>query len=78
MKTPTLSPVYVDDEPVSLMGDPRPSIAKIIAATGRDPKAHKLHESGDGPDLHGPALDPNLVVDRLEDPKRALYFSLEA
>ena len=34
MKTPALSTVYLDHERIGLMGDPRPPVAKIVAAAG--------------------------------------------
>src|ERR1041385_7428971 len=35
IKTPALATVYLDEEAVGLMGDPRPKVSKIVAAGGK-------------------------------------------
>lgn len=85
MKAPTLALVYLDGEPVNLMGDPRPSAAKVVASTGKraDDYFVKMVDA-DGkdidPDTHKAVdtafiLAPARVIDRTEEPTKAIYLA---
>jgi hypothetical protein len=64
-----LAPVYLDDTRVTLQGDPRPKVAKILQAGGRPTDARIVLESAGGN-----PLGPDEVVDRTGDPSRPLHF----
>src|ERR1051326_5076766 len=75
MKTPTLAPVYLDNEPVSLMGDPRPQVSKVIAATGKHPEKFDVKLLHSETDTEGKTLDLDYVIDRTEEPTKAIYLT---
>jgi hypothetical protein len=75
MKTPTLAPVYLDNEPVSLMGDPRPQVSKVIAATGKHPEKFDVMLLHSENDTEGKRLGLDEVIDRTEEPTKAIYLT---
>ena len=56
--TAGLAPVYLDDTRVTLQGDPRPKVAKILQAGGHPTDALVVRVEG------GQALGPDEVIDR--------------
>jgi hypothetical protein len=74
MADPPLAPVYVDSEPVMLMGDPRPAVAKAVAASGRNPARVRvrLQDREEGTAI---PLELEDVLDRTEVPTRPIYLT---
>lgn len=73
-KPATLSTVYLDNQRIGLMGDPRPPVAKIVAAAGQAPDAvHVLRSRS--PDSAGTPVRLDDVVDRTADPTKAIYLT---
>jgi hypothetical protein len=66
-----LAPVYLNDTRVTLQGDPRPKVAKILQAGGRPSDARVLRFEGSNP---GPSLGPDEVIDRTGAPSRAIHL----
>lgn len=75
MKTPTLAPVYLDNEPVSLMGDPKPQVSKVIAATGKRPEKFDIKLLHSQTDTEGKQIDLDYVIDRTEEPAKPIYLT---
>ena|SRR5688572_15323295 len=63
MVTPGLSPVFLDDRPVQLAGDPRPLVGRILEAGGRrrDQPVMWVREPHDP---LGRPVDPDEAIDR--------------
>ena len=74
MKMPTLATVFLDNEPVGLMGDPRPLVSKIVVAAGKRPDSvDVLRASSAGVDGGRPVrLDE--TIDRTADPTVPIYL----
>jgi hypothetical protein len=64
-----LAPVYLDDTRVTLQGDPRPKVAKILQAGGRPTTARVLRAGADR------ALSPDEVIDRTGDPAQPVHLT---
>jgi hypothetical protein len=75
MKTPTLAPVYLDNEPVSLMGDPKPQVSKVVAATGKRPEKFDIKLLTSESDTQGETVALDYVIDRTEEPAKAIYLT---
>jgi hypothetical protein len=71
---PTLAPVYLDNQPVSLMGDPRPHVAKVVAAMGKHPERFDVRRL-DSPTDSGNVVDLEDVIDRTTEPTKAIYLT---
>jgi hypothetical protein len=73
-KTPAaLSTVYLDHERIGLMGDPRPFVAKIVAAAGRSLDVRVVRTRAPG-DVHGTPLQLDDIIDRTADPAKPVYL----
>lgn len=72
MKTPALSTVYVDGVRIGLMGDPRPLVAKAVAAAGRtlDVRVVRKRTLDDG----GVTVHLDDFIDRTADPAKPIYL----
>jgi hypothetical protein len=66
-----LAPVYLDDTRVTLQGDPRPKVAKILQAGGRPPDATVRLDARTGP---GRPIGADEVIDRTGTPSRAIHL----
>lgn len=67
-----LAPVYLDDTRVTLQGDPRPKVAKILQAGGRPTDARVVWLKGrSGQDR---SLGPDEVIDRTGDPGQPVHL----
>src|SRR5687767_11660550 len=75
MKTPTLSTVYLDNERIGLMGDPKPLVSKIVAAGGKAPEAVQVLRGKSATDTHGQPLRLWDTVDRTEKPETPIYLT---
>lgn len=73
-KPSALSTVYFDKQRIGLMGDPRPAVAKVVAAAGHSPEAVQVVRSR-SPDSAGTPVRLDDVVDRTADPTKAIYLS---
>lgn len=73
MKTPALSTVYLDHERIGLMGDPRPFVAKIVAAAGR-PIDVQVMRTRAPDDMRGVPLQLDDIIDRTADPAKPIYL----
>lgn len=67
-----LAPVYLDETRVTLQGDPRPKVAKILQAGGRPPDAAVLRS--DTPSGPGRPVGADDVIDRTGTPSRAIHL----
>jgi len=74
MKTPALATVYLDDADVGLMGDPRPTVSKIVAAGGKHPGTVQVVRTQSSSDQKGRALRMDDVIDRTVEPTRPIYL----
>jgi hypothetical protein len=61
--TPNLSPVFLDNSRVTLGGDPRPHVSKILQASGKEPETQVLWVRAPDEDL-GRQVAPDEVIDR--------------
>ena len=77
MKPAALSTVYLDNQRIGLMGDPRPVVAKIVAAGGRAPHAVQVLRSR-SPDSAGTPVQLDDVIDRTAEPTKAIYLTCKA
>ncbi|MEK6976235.1 MAG: hypothetical protein AABY18_07825 [Candidatus Thermoplasmatota archaeon] len=75
MRTPALSTIYLDNERISLMGDPRPVVAKILAAGGRTPDSVIVERNASSTPSRGTPLGLADVVDRTAEPTKAIYLT---
>jgi hypothetical protein len=74
MKTPTLATVYLDNEPVTLMGDPRPPVSKIVVAGGLRPEAVHVLRGRSAHDAHGHPVALGEIIDRTKEPTTPIYL----
>jgi hypothetical protein len=74
MKTSTLSPIYLDDNLIHLMGDPRPLVAKIVAFSGKPPAEFGVRCLASKSDGRGKPLHPEEVIDRTAHPTQPIYL----
>jgi hypothetical protein len=75
MKTPALATVYLDNEAVGLMGDPRPLVAKVVAAAGKDPLAVRVLRGASPDDRAGTPVFLEDVIDRTAEPTKPIYLT---
>jgi hypothetical protein len=75
MESPPLAPVYLDNQPVSLMGDPRPRVAKVVAASGRPAGSYDVVLLEDEADRSGVLVGLEDVLDRTQEPTRPIYLT---
>jgi hypothetical protein len=75
MKTPALATVYLDDEAVGLMGDPRPLVAKVVAAAGKDPLSVRVLRAASPDDRAGTPVYLEDVIDRTAEPAKPIYLT---
>ncbi|HUR64553.1 MAG TPA: hypothetical protein VM241_08745 [Candidatus Thermoplasmatota archaeon] len=68
--------MYLDNEPVGLLGDPRPQVAKVLAAGGHAFERVDVLLLEGRDDAKGIRLDPEDVLDRTEQPTRAIYLTI--
>ncbi len=64
---PNLADVYLDGKRVHLMGDPAPSVSKILAACGQ-PAGIQVLKGRHAADRSGKPLRPDDLVDRRAEP----------
>lgn len=76
MSTPRLplSSVYLGRERVTLLGDPRPAVSKILAASGTDPEGLQVRRVQAPEDEEGQVLPLDKVIDRTAQPTVPVYL----
>jgi hypothetical protein len=74
MKTPALATVYLDNANVGLMGDPRPRVSKIVAASGRHPSTVRVIRTQSSSDQKGTPVSMEDIIDRTAEPTRPIYL----
>jgi hypothetical protein len=78
MKLPALATVFLDDAQVGLMGDPMPRVAKIVAATGREPQAVQVLRMKGPDDKQGTPMSLDDEIDRTAEPTVPIYLVSKA
>lgn len=78
LKTPALATVYLDNEAVGLMGDPRPRVSKIVAASGRHPESVQVLRGLSATDLRGTPVRLEDTIDRTVEPTKPIYLTSKA
>lgn len=71
----TLAPVYLDNQPVRLMGDPSPQVAKVIAAMGKHPERFDVRRLDSPLDAPGNVVDLEDILDRTAEPTKPIYLT---
>lgn len=70
-----LSRVYLDDYPITLMGDEAtPPLSRIIRAGGKKPDRVDVIYLTSPADRKGRAVDPETIIDRTAEPTRPIYL----
>lgn len=70
-----LSRVYLDDYPVTLMGDEaQPPLSRIVRAGGKDPSDVEVVYLTSPADRHGRRVGPDEIIDRSAEPTRPIYL----
>lgn len=75
MESQPLAPVYLDNEPVRLSGEPRPRVAQVVAASGRAVGSVDVVLLASGDDEGGVLVDLNDVLDRTQEPTKAIHLT---
>lgn len=69
------SPVYLDDVPITLMGnEARPRLSRIVQAGGKRPDDVVVRWLMSSSDPTGRVLDPQEIIDRTVEPTQAIYL----
>lgn len=74
MNTRTLAPIYLDNEPVGLQGDPKPMISKILAASGKKAETFEVRRLLNQSDLEGKPCRPEDIIDRTAQATTPIYL----
>lgn len=74
MKLPALATVYLDDQPVGLMGDPKPRVAKVVAAGGKRPGSVQVRRALTPDDAKGRVVQMDDIIDRTAVPTEPIYL----
>lgn len=75
MTLQTLATIYLDNQRVGLMGDPRPSISKIVVAGGKRPELVQVYHARFPGEAHGTPVGFEQTIDRLADPTVPVYLT---
>lgn len=75
MRKERLSKVYLDDYPITLMGDEAtPPLSRIVRAGGKRPDDVDVVFLTSPSDRRGRPVDPDEVIDRAAEPTRPIYL----
>lgn len=74
MKTPALATVYLDNASVGLMGDPRPTVSKIVVAGGKQPERVRVVRTPTSADQKGKPVGMEDIIDRTVAPTEPIYL----
>src|SRR5687767_9281867 len=69
-----LSVVYLDNQPIGLMEDPRPIVAKVVVASGKVPEDVRVLRGASPGDMEGTYVRSDDVIDRTTDPETPIYL----
>ncbi|MES2154146.1 MAG: hypothetical protein V4510_03335 [bacterium] len=69
-----LAPVYVNDARITLQGDPKPNVWKIIEVLGKQPNDCEVVRLQGQMDVQGKTLSPNDVIDRTSGADSPVYL----
>ena len=69
-----LAPVYLDNERVTLQGDPKPKVAKIVEAGGRRPDKVQVVRLKSQTDFEGKPVRLEDVIDRTLQSNNPVYL----
>jgi len=73
--TNEFAPVYLNDVPVTLMGDEaRPPLSRIVQASGQRPEDVQVRWLKSASDPTGPLVQPDDIVDRTAEPTKPIYL----
>lgn len=72
-----LAPVFLDDARVSLQGDPRPNVKKIVIAVGKSPDDCTVYQLSSQGDTAGRQLGMDEVIDRTLQVDAPVYLRCE-
>ncbi|MHB1261111.1 MAG: hypothetical protein ACYC2H_05285 [Thermoplasmatota archaeon] len=75
MKTQALATIYLDNAPIGLMGDPKPRVSKIIAASGKRPENLQVLRALSPTDLRGRPVQFDDIIDRTAEPTKPIYLT---
>ena len=73
--TPALATIFLDNAAVGPMEDPRPRVAKIVAATGQRPETVLVWRMTSSDDLKRRPVRMEDVIDRTEQPTTPIYLT---
>ena len=74
METRKLAPIYLDNQPVGLQGDPKPQVSKIITASGKRPESVEVRRLMSQADTQGKTMKPDEVIDRTASSTTPIYL----
>ncbi len=74
MNTPALSPIFLDNEPVQMRGEPRPRVEAIIAASGKRPARLEVSWLKSKSGGQARPLRFEEIVDRTAHPTKPIYL----
>lgn len=74
MKTPALATIYLDNEAVGLMGDPKPRVSKVVAG-GKKPEAVRVLRAASPDDTRGKPVQLEDTIDRTAEPTKPIYLT---
>lgn len=72
-----LAPVFLDDARVSLQGDPRPNVKKIVIAVGKNPDECVVYQLRSQTDMQGREMNLDEVIDRTLQVDAPVYLRCE-
>lgn len=78
MQNQNLKPVYLDNEKVSLMGDPKPQVSKVITASGKIPKNFEVKLLASETDTVGKAVQMDFTLDRTGESTQPIWLTSSA
>lgn len=72
-----LAPLFVNDARVRVQGDPKPMVAKIVRAAGKDPQDVQVYRLETAQDPTGNRIGVEDIIDRTADPNPVFLRCLE-
>lgn len=69
-----LAPIYLNNDRVTLQGDPRPDVAKIVTSFGKRPDAVRVVRLQTATDSDGQPIAMSEVIDRSSDATTPVYL----
>jgi hypothetical protein len=69
-----LAPLFMDDQPVALPDQARPTLSAIVSASGKQPSDVRVERLKRSRDANGNAVDLSAIVDRTMRNDQPHYF----